>query len=166
MTASTRSAWLAVIAALALCAGEARAARTLLADLLARPAASDDTKATLTPQRLAACMRQARELDKIGLALDGEISEIERITAEAMFLQFAINAQFPRLEGDDKEAVAEFDQRTRRHAELSGKFQTDYPVYRKRKANYDEAVSGFEQNCAGSFRGQDLDVVKTKLQLK
>ncbi len=70
-----------------------------------------------------------------------------------MFLQFVINSQFATLNGADKAAVAEFEQRTRRHEELTQKFKADYPVYQQHKSDYDGKVAAFERDCAGDFDG-------------
>ena len=70
-----------------------------------------------------------------------------------MFLQFVINSQFATLNGAEKAAVAEFEQRTRRHEELAQKFKADYPVYQQHKSDYDDKVAAFERDCAGDFDG-------------
>lgn len=161
-----RLAKLAAAALLIVSGSEARAARSLLAELTARPPAAAGAHAALTSEKLEACLRAARALDASGQALDGEISAIEQITAESMFLQFVINSQFTTLNGADKAAVAEFEQRTRRHDELARKFKTDYPAYQQHKSDYDGKVAAFERDCAGDFDGRDLEAVKTKLQIK
>lgn len=161
-----RLALLAAVAALVLGAGEANAARTLLADLMARPPAAEGAKPALTPGKLEACLREARDLDKTGIGLDAEISAIEQTSAEAMFLQHLINMQFARLNGADKAAIAEFEQRTHRHEELTQKFKAAYPLYQAHQADYDTKVAAFENTCAGSFSARDLETVKTKLQTK
>ena len=98
-----------------------------------------------------------RTLDTSGQALDVEISAIEQTTAESMFLQFVINSQFATLNGADKAAVAEFEQRTRRHEELAQKFKSDYPAYQQHKSDYDGKVAAFERDCAGDFDGRDQE---------
>lgn len=151
---------------LALCVSEARAARALLAELLARAPAAEGARTTLTQDKLEACLREARDLDRAGVALDSEISAIEQLTAEAMFLQHIINMQIATLNGADEAAVAEFDRRTRRHEELSEKFKDDYPAYQKHQAEHDSRIAAFEQTCTGNFTAADLETAKAKLQVK
>ena len=166
MNRRLRLAKLAATALLIFGGIKANAARSLLTELTARPPAAAGAHAALTADKLEACLRAARTLDTSGQALDAEISAIEQITAESMFLQFVINSQFATLNGADKTAVAEFEQRTRRHEELARKFKTDYPVYQQHKRDYDGKVAAFERDCAGDFDGRDLEAVKTKLQIK
>ena len=49
--------------------GEATAARTLLADLMARPPAQTGTR-PMSALALEACLRRAQELDHEGIAID------------------------------------------------------------------------------------------------
>jgi len=83
--------------------GEANAARTLLADLMARPPALPDTR-PMSALALEACLRRAQELDRDGTAIDYEIAAIDREAAEALFLQKQINAELPSM-GDRKSVV-------------------------------------------------------------
>ncbi len=102
-----RSAFLALLAALCLSASEAFAARALLAELLARaPAAAGQpaNQPAMSGLALEACLRQARELDRTGEAINYEVAAIDRLAAEGMFLQNQINAELPVL-GD-------FDEKT------------------------------------------------------
>jgi hypothetical protein len=166
MNRRLRLAKLAATALLIFGGIKAHAARSLLTELTTRPPAAASAKAALTGDKLEACLRAARTLDTSGQALDVEISAIEQITAESMFLQFVINSQFATLNGADKAAVAEFEQRTRRHDELARKFKADYPTYQQHKSDYDGKVAAFERDCAGDFDRRDLEAVKTKLQIK
>jgi len=70
----------------------ANAARTLLAELLARaPTEAADT--TMSALALEACVRRARDLDNPGTAIDYEIAAIDREVAEGFFCRtnFGIN---------------------------------------------------------------------------
>ena len=145
--------------------GEATAARTLLADLMARPPAKAGTKPT-SALALEACLRRAQELDREGIAIDYEIAAIDREAAEALMLQKQINAELPVLGNFDEPALNGFQRRVIRHEELTKKFHVEFPHYEQRQKAYDTAVAEFERYCAGRFTRGDLDTVKTKLDLK
>jgi hypothetical protein len=145
--------------------GEAIAARTLLADLLARPPAQTGTK-PMSALALEACLRRAQELDHEGIAIDYEIAAIDREAAEALMLQKQINAELPVLGNFDEPALNAFQRRVIRHEELTKKFHVEFPHYEQRQKAYDAAVAEFERYCAGRFTRGDLDAVKTKLDLK
>ncbi len=145
--------------------GEATAARTLLADLMARPPAQADTK-SMSALALEACLRGAQELDREGIAIDYEIAAIDREAAEALMLQKQINAELPVLGDFDEPALNAFQRRVIRHEELSKKFHAEFPHYEQRQKAYDTAVAEFERYCTGRFTRGDLDAVKVKLDLK
>jgi hypothetical protein len=115
---------------------------------------------------LEACLRKARELDKTGTAIDYDIAAIDRQTAEAMFLENQINAEFPVLNGYDEAGLAAFQQRVIHHEELAKKFKSEFPVYQQRKKDYDAAVAEFDRDCARGFTASDLGAVKAKLGIK
>jgi hypothetical protein len=115
---------------------------------------------------LEACLRKARELDKTGTAIDYDIAAIDRETAEAMFLENQINAEFPVLNGYDEAGLAAFQQRVIRHEELAKKFKSEFPVYQQRKKDYDAAVAEFYRDCARGLTASDLGAVKAKLGIK
>jgi len=144
---------------------DANAARTLLADLMARPPAQAGTK-PMSALALEACLRRAQELDREGIAIDYEIAAIDREAAEALFLQKQINAELPVLGDFDESALNAFQQRVIRHEELTKKFHAEFPRYEQRQRAYDTAVAEFERYCAGRFTRSDLDAVKAKLDLK
>ena len=145
--------------------GEANAARTLLADLMARPPAQTGTK-PMSALALEACLRRAQELDRDGMAIDHEIAAIDREAAEALLLQKQINAELPVLGDFDEPALNAFQRRVIRHEELTKKFHAEFPRYEQRQKAYDTAVAEFERYCTGRFTPGDLDAVKAKLDLK
>ena len=146
-------------------AGGARAARTLLADLLARPPAAAG-QPTMSDLALEACLRRARELDRTGVSVDNDVAAIDRLAAEGMFLQHQIDAEMPMLGGYDEKGLNDLQHRLIRHEELAKKFQTAFPLYQQRQKNYDAAVAEFERNCARGFSASDLESVKAKLGIK
>jgi hypothetical protein len=165
MTRSTLLAMAALPAALLFGASEAIAARPLLAELLARaPAAAG--KPAISPLALEACLRQARELDRTGTAIDNEIAAIDRIAAEGVFLQNQINAELPMLGGYDESGLNDFQRRMIRHEELAKKFQADFPLYQEKQKAYDAAVEEFDRDCAQDFAAGDLAAAKAKLGIK
>jgi hypothetical protein len=151
--------------ALFLSASEADAARPLLAELLTRaPAAAGQP--TMSPLALEACLRQARELDRTGSAIDTEIAAIDRLAAEGMFLQNQIDAELPMLGGYDEPGLNDFQHRLIRHEQLAKQFQAEFPLYQQKQKAYDAAVEEFERDCAQNFRAGDLAAAKSKLGIK
>ncbi len=145
--------------------GEATAARTLLADLMARPPAQAGAR-PMSALALEACLRRAQELDREGISIDYEIAAIDREAAEALMLQKQINAELPVLGDFDEPALNAFQRRVIRHEELTKKFHAEFPHYEQRQKAYDTAVAEFERYCTGRFTRSDLDAVKAKLDLK
>jgi hypothetical protein len=156
---------LLAIALLIFGANETRAARTLLADLLARAPTSSGSP-MMSALALEACLRQARELDATGTAIDYQIAVIDREVAEGIFLQNQINAEFPMLGGYDEKGLADFQHRMIRHEELAKKFKTEFPVYQQNQKAYDAAVAEYERDCSASFTAGDLGAAKTKLGIE
>ena len=151
--------------ALFLSASEADAARPLLAELLARaPAAAGQP--VMSPLALEACLRQARELDRTGTAIDTEIAAIDRLAAEGMFLQNQIDAELPMLGGYDEPGLNDFQHRMIRHEELAKQFQAEFPLYQQKQKTYDAAVAEFDRDCAQGFTASDLDAAKANLGIK
>lgn len=144
---------------------DANAARTLLADLMARPPAQAGTR-SMSALALEACLRRAQELDREGIAIDYVIAAIDREAAEALLLQKQINAELPVLGDFDEPALNAFQRRVIRHEELTKKFHAEFPRYEQRQKAYDAAVTEFERYCTGRFAPDDLEAVKTKLDLK
>jgi hypothetical protein len=155
---------LTLTAALVLGASEANAARPLLAELLARAPAVG--KPAMSPLALEACLRQARELDRTGTAIDNEIAAIDRLAAEGIFLQNQINAELPMLGGYDEPGLNDFQRRMIRHEELAKKFQDDFPLYQQKQKAYDAAVEEYDRDCAQNFTAGDLTAAKAKLGIK
>jgi hypothetical protein len=144
--------------------GEANAARTLLADLMARPPAQPGAR-PMSALALEACLRRAQELDRDGTAIDYEIAAIDREAAEALFLQKQINAELPMLGNFDEPALNAFQRRVIRHEELTKKFHAEFPRYEERQKAYNAAVAEYERYCADRFAGDDLKALKLKLDL-
>jgi len=144
---------------------EANAARTLLADLVARspPGSGEPAMSALA---LEACVHRAQELDHTGAVIDYEIAAIDREAAEGVLLQNQLNAELPMLGDYDEPALLAFQRRAIRHEELAKKFQTEFPLYQQKQNAYDAAVAEFERICASRFRPDDLEAIKRKLDLK
>ena len=151
--------------ALFLSASEADAARPLLAELLARARAAAG-QPVMSPLALEACLRQARELDRTGTAIDTEIAAIDRLAAEGMFLQNQIDAELPMLGGYDEPGLNNFQHRMIRHEELAKQFQAEFPLYQQKQKTYDAAVAEFDRDCAQGFAASDLDAAKANLGIK
>lgn len=144
---------------------DADAARPLLAELLARAPVKAGQPA-MSPLALEACLLKARELDRTGTAIDYEIAELDRETAEAMFLQNQINAEIPMLGGYDEPGLNAFQKRVIRHEELTKQFKAEFPLYQQKQKAYDAAVAEFDRDCAQGFHAGDLGAVKAKLGIK
>jgi hypothetical protein len=155
----------ATLILVALCPTGANAARTLLADLMARASAEAGGE-TMSALVLEACLRRAQELDNTGTTIDYEIAAIDREAAEGVFLQNQLNAELSALQDYDERALKDFQRRAIRHDELAKKFQAEFPLYQKKQRAYNAAVTEFEHSCAGNFSHNDLEAVKSKLDLK
>jgi len=154
----------ALIGATCLGAGQAQAARTLLADMLARPPVAD--RPVMSALALEACLARAKELDRTGVAVDMQVVAIDRLAAEGLLLQNQINAELPVLGDFDEKGLNDFQQRVIRREQLARQFKTEFPVYQQAQKDYDAAVAEFERNCAGGFSASDLAAAKTKLGIK
>lgn len=130
MASSNRLAFAALIAALILSANEAYAARALLSELLARTPAAEG-QPVMSSLALDACLRRADQLDVTGVTVDMEISDIDRMAAERMFLQRQIDAELPMVGDYDENALNAFQRRVIRHEELARKFKIDFPAYQQ-----------------------------------
>jgi len=159
------AAFLSLFAALIFGAGETRAARPLLAELLARAPAAAGQPA-MSPLALEACLRNARELDATGTAIDTEIAAIDRLAAEGMFLQNQIDAELPMLGGYDEPRLKDLQARMIRHEQLAKQFQAEFPLYQQKQKAYDAAVAEFDRDCAQGFAAGDLEALKAKLGIK
>jgi hypothetical protein len=145
---------------------DANAAPTVLKDFMARPPAKTD-EPVMSALALEACIQRAQELDRAGIAIDLEIAAIDREAAEALLLQKQLNAELPVIGAYDETALNEFQRRIVRHEELTRKFQMEFPRYQDKQKAYDADVDEFEHViCAGRFRGNDLDAVRAKFDLK
>lgn len=165
MTRANLVAIAALPATLLLGASQADAARPLLAEMLGHAPLKVGQPA-MSALALEACLRTARELDTAGTAIDYQIAAIERETAEAMFLENQINAEFPVLNGYDEAALSAFQKRVIRHEELAKKFKAEFPEYQQKKKAYDAAVAEFDRDCAQGFTAGDLGAAKAKLGIK
>ena len=165
MKRSSQLAACALIAALCLRAGDVLAARALLNELLIRAPAAAGQPA-MTSQELEACLDRARTLDIAGVEVDIEVTDVDRLAAEGMFLQNRINAEIPTVGDYDEKQLKAFQSRLSRHEELAHKFQTDFSVYQKHQQDYNDAFAAFERDCSKSFSASDLEAAKTKLGIK
>jgi len=156
---------LTLMVALVLGASEADAARPLLAELLARAPVAAGQPA-MSALALEACLRQARELDRTGSAIDTEIAAIDRLAAEGMFLQNQIDVELPMLGGYDEPGLNDFQHRLIRHEKLAKQFQAEFPLYQQKQKAYDAAVEEFDRDCAQNFRAGDLAAAKSNLGIK
>lgn len=150
---------------MSLSAGDAFAARTLLADLLAHQPAGA-SKPAMSSLALEACLRRASELDRTGIALDTHVAEIDRLTAEGIFLERQLESEMPMLGGYDEARLKDYQARVIRHEAIAKKFQREFPLYKQRQKDYDAAVAEFEHDCSMGFSATDLATVKAKLGIK
>src|SRR5664279_1680988 len=162
---SYRLPLLTLTVALVFCAREAIAARPLLAELLAR-APVEAGQPAMSALALEACLRQARELDRTGTAIDTEIAAIDRLAAEGMFLQNQIDAELPMLGGYDEPGLNDFQHRLIRHEQLAKQFQAEFPLYQQKQKAYDAAVAEFDRDCRQGFTAGNLDAAKANLGIK
>ncbi|HZL41154.1 MAG TPA: hypothetical protein VFC45_12850 [Pseudolabrys sp.] len=155
---------LAALPELALSTGTADAARPLLSELLARPPAAGQP--AMSALALGACLRQALELDRTGVAINTEIAAIDRSAAQGVFRQNQINAELPVLGDYDQPGLKDFQGRLIRHEQPAKKFRADFPLYKQKQKVYDAAVADFDHDCAQGFAASDLAAAKAKLGIK
>ena len=160
-----RAAAVGLLIVLALVPGSAFAARTLLADLLARKPAGAGEPA-MSRLALEACLLRAQELDRTGIVLDYQVAEIDRLAAEGVFLERQIESEMGALGGYDEAALQDYQARVVHHEAIAKKFQSELPVYKQRQNAYDAAVADFTRDCAAAFGTADLAAVKAKLGIK
>jgi hypothetical protein len=165
MTLSNLLAIAALPAAFLFGAGDAQAARPLLAELVAR-APVEAGQPAMSGLALEACLRRARELDLTGTALDTEVAAIDRLAAEGMFLQNQIDAELPMLGGYDEPGLKDVQARMIRHELLAKQFQAEFPLYQQKQKAYDAEVAEFDRDCAQGFAAGDLAALKAKLGIK
>jgi hypothetical protein len=154
-----------VAAALGFLTAPAQAARPLLAELLARPPATEGVPA-MSALALEACLTRARALDGEGDALDAAVVAIDRLAAEDLFLKNRIRAEIGAVDGYDEAGLKAFQQRVIRQSEVTKAFEAELPLYRQKQKAYDAAVAVFDRDCAQPFTARDLAAVKAKLGIK
>lgn len=110
---------------MSLSAGDAFAARTLLADLLAHQPAGA-SKPAMSSLALEACLRRASELDRTGIALDTHVAEIDRLTAEGIFLERQLESEMPMLGGYDEARLKDYQARVIRHEAIAKNFSVSF----------------------------------------
>jgi hypothetical protein len=161
--AAAASVALLVQAALLPPADAAWVSRNLLRSLLAR---TPDTKPTLDATQLENCIRSARDLDRVASSLDNQMIVIQDTTSRVTFSRTLDGPQLPRPGHSEKELRAEFDHRVAERAAMEKTLDRDTDAYRRQLATYNSGVDKFERDCAGTFRKEDLDAVKTRLKME
>ncbi|MEP7030823.1 MAG: hypothetical protein ABI830_07815 [Pseudolabrys sp.] len=146
-------------------AGSAEAARALVNDLLIRPPAAAG-KLAMDRAALEACLVRARDLDIVGVEVDGEVDDADHLAAEGLILQNRINAELPMVGGFDENRLKAFEARLRRRKELATKFEADFPVYQKHQQAYNDGVAAFERDCSNGFSANDLEAARARLGIK
>lgn len=112
-----------------------------------------------------ACLREAREFDREGVAIGKEFAAIDREGAEGMFLQNRINVELPLLGDYDKAASNDFQRRVICHEELAKKFQAEFQRYQQKQKAYDAAVTALDRDRALCFAAGDLAVKAARHQV-
>jgi hypothetical protein len=140
--------------------------RNLLHVLLARAPAAPGTRPTLDAMQFENCIRTARELDRAASSLDNQMIVIQDTTSRITFSRTLDGPQLPRPGLTEKGMEAEFDQRIIERAAMQQTLDRDTEAYRSQLAAYDRGVRNFDRDCAGTFRKEDLDAVKTQLKME
>jgi hypothetical protein len=162
------AAWLLLLAQLTTvpAADAAWVSRNLLRGLLARAPAAPDGQAALDATQLENCIHKARELDRLASSLDNQMIVIQDTASRIAFSRTLDGPQLPRPGYTEKEMRAEFDQRIAERAAMQQTLDRDTDAYRRQLAVYTSGVSNFERDCAGTFRKQELDAVKARLEME
>jgi hypothetical protein len=164
--AAAGSVALLVQAAVLPSADAAWVSRNLLHSLLARTPVAPDAKPALDAAQLENCVRSARDLDRLASSLDNQMIVIQDTTSRVTFSRTLDGPQLPRPGHTEKEMRAEFDQRIAERAAMEKTLDRDTDAYRRQLAAYTSGVDKFERECAGTFRKEDLDAVKTRLKME
>jgi len=170
-TSRLRSAAPAGVALLATLAFAAPAGawvnRNLLRELLARPPAAPDSQPALDAERLEACLRKARDLDRLANSLDQWMIVIQDTISRVAYARGLENQpQLPRPDRTEKQMRAEFEHTMAEVAEMQKTLDRDTKAYRVQLAVFNDGLKAYERDCAGSFRKDDLDAAKARLKIK
>lgn len=151
--------------ALLLATSPGEAARTLLAELLARTPAAPGT-AALSAEALRICMTRARDLDGMGVTLDGGTAAVERMAMEDRLLKNRIAQEIAGVNEYTYAELIEFQKRVVHQSEFSHKLEREVSALRERQASYETDVAAFERDCALPFTAADRAAASEQLGIK
>jgi hypothetical protein len=138
--------------------------RHLLHELTSRPTVADDVAPALDAARLAACLRTARDLDRIAVSLDNQMIVIQDTTSRVDYMQYLDRPHLPRLDLTDKQASDERERQLAKRADMQHLLDRDRNAYQKQLATYQDGVKAFERDCAGNFRKPDIEAATARLR--
>ncbi len=166
---SAAPAGVALLATLAFgaCADAAWVNRNLLRELLARPPAVPGSQPALDAARLEACLRSARDLDRLAVSLDQQMIVIQDTTSRVAYSRnLEDRPQLPRPDRTEDQMRAQFEHSITERAEMQKTLDRDTKAYRTQLARFNDGLTAYERDCAGSFRKDDLDAAKARLKME
>ncbi len=140
--------------------------RNLLQEFLARPPVAPGSQPTLDASRIEACLRSARDLDRLGGLLDQQTIVIQDTTSRVAYSRsLGDRPQLPRPDRSEKQMRAQYDEGIAELAELQKLLDRDTKVYRAQVARFRDGIKAYERDCTGSFRKDHLDAAKARLNI-
>jgi hypothetical protein len=139
--------------------------RNLLRELLARPPAAPGSQPTLDAARLTACLRRARDLDRLAGSLDQQMIVIQDTTSRVAYARSIENRpQLPRPDRTEKQMRADYEHEIAERAEMQKTLDRDTRAYDVQLARFNDGLGTYKRDCAGNFRKDDLDTAKAQLK--
>jgi len=141
--------------------------RNLLHEFLARPPVAPVGQPTLDAARIEACLHSAQDLDRLGGLLDQQTIVIQDTASRVAYSRsLEDRPQLPRPDRSEKQMRAQYDEGTAELAELQKLLDRDTKVYRVQFARFSDGIKAYERDCTGSFRKDDLDAARARLNMR
>ncbi len=155
------------VLALASAADAAWVNRHLLRELLARPPVAAGSQPTLGAAQLQACLRRARDLDRLAVSLDQLMIVIEDTTSRVAYSRNLENRpQLPRPDITENQMRAQNEHSIAERAELQKLLDRDTEAYRAQLTSFSDGVNAYERDCTGSYRKDELEAAKAQLKME
>jgi hypothetical protein len=141
--------------------------RNLLRELLGRAPAAPGSQPALDATRLEACLRGARDLDRLGVSLDQQMIVIQDTRSRIAYSRsLEDRPQLPRPDQTEEQMRAEAKHSVAERAEMEKTLDRDSGTYQGQLAKFNDGLKSYKRDCTGSFRKEDLDAAKARLKLQ
>ncbi len=140
--------------------------RNLLGELLARAPVVPGSQPTLDAARVEACLRSARDLDRLAGSLDQLMIVIQDTASRVDYARSLDDRpQLPRPDRTENQTRAQHEGGIAERAELQRLLDRDTKDYRARLASFRDGIKAYERDCTGSFRRDHLEAAKARLKM-